>query len=73
MDATNINYKRRRDWLNRFNKYNVEKIAILVATPYEECIERNSIRKRKVPEEVITRMYQNFYAPQYYEGFNAGN
>ena len=69
-DATNINYKKRRDWLNRFNKYNVEKIAILVATPYEECLERNAKRKRKVPEEVITRMYYNFYIPQYYEGFD---
>lgn len=69
-DATNISYKRRRDWLNRFNKYNVYKIAVLVATPYEECLERNNNRKRKVPEEVITRMYHNFYIPQKYEGFD---
>lgn len=69
-DATNINYKKRRHLLNRFNKYNVEKIAILVATPYEECLERNAKRERKVPEEVITRMYHNFYIPQYYEGFD---
>lgn len=69
-DATNINYKKRRDWLNRFNKYNVEKIGILVATPYEECLLRNSQRERKVPEEVIKRMYFNFYIPQYYEGFD---
>lgn len=69
-DATNINYKKRRDWLNRFNKYAVKKIGILVATPYEECLERNAWRERKVPEEVIKRMYFNFYIPQYYEGFN---
>ena len=69
-DATNINYKRRRDWLNRFNKYAVKKIGILVATPYEECLIRNEQRKRKVPEEVIKRMYHNFYIPQYYEGFD---
>lgn len=69
-DATNINYKRRRDWLNRFNKFDVEKIAVLVATPYEECLERNDKRKRRVPEGVIERMYFNFYAPQYYEGFD---
>lgn len=69
-DATNINYKKRRDWLNRFNKYNVEKIGILVATPYEECLLRNSQRERKVPEKVIKRMYFNFYIPQYYEGFD---
>ncbi len=69
-DATNINYKKRRDWLNRFNKYGVEKIGVLVATPYEECLERNKLRDRKVPEEVIKRMYFNFYIPQYYEGFD---
>lgn len=69
-DATNISYKKRRDWLNRFNKYNIYKIAVLVATPYEECIARNARRKRIVPEEVIKRMYNNFYIPQYYEGFN---
>ena len=42
----------------------------MVATPYEECLERNAWRERKVPEEVIKRMYFNFYIPQYYEGFN---
>lgn len=68
-DATNINYKRRRDWLNRFNKYHVKKIGVLVATPYEECLIRNKQRERVVPEEVIRRMYINFYIPQYYEGF----
>lgn len=69
-DATNINYKKRRDWLNRFNKYDVEKIGVLVATPYKECLERNKKRERKVPKEVIERMYFNFYIPQYYEGFD---
>ena len=69
-DATNVNYRRRMDFLNRFNKFNPQKIAILVATPYEECLERNLKRERVVPEEVITNMYHNFYVPQYYEGFN---
>ncbi len=69
-DATNISYKKRRAWLERFNRYDIQKIAVLVATPYEECLERNSKRERKVPEEVITRMYHNFYIPQYYEGFD---
>ena len=69
-DATNIDYKKRRAFLQRLNKLNVQKIAILVATPYEECLERNAKRKRKVPEEAITRMYHNFYIPQRYEGFD---
>ncbi len=69
-DATNINYKKRRAFLQKLNKMEVKKIAILVATPYEECLQRNAQRERKVPEEVIKRMYFNFYIPQYYEGFD---
>ena len=42
----------------------------MVATPYEDCLIRNAQRERKVPEEVIKRMYYNFYVPQYFEGFN---
>lgn len=67
-DATNINYKRRMAFLQRIK--NVEKIGILIAVPYEECLERNNQRERKVPEDVIKRMYYNIYIPQYYEGFD---
>lgn len=71
IDATNINYKKRRHLLNSIdNLHGKDRIAILVATPYEECLERNKLRERKVPEEVIKRMYFNFYIPQYYEGFD---
>lgn len=71
IDATNINYKKRRNLLNSIDGLHTrERIAILVATPYEECLIRNAQRERKVPEEVIERMYQNFYIPQYYEGFD---
>lgn len=69
-DATNINYKRRMELLNKLNKLRIKKIAVLVATPYKECLERNKKRDRQVPEEVIKRMYFNFYIPQYYEGFD---
>lgn len=69
-DATNINYKKRRAFLQKLNKIEVEKIAVLVVTPYEKCLKRNAKRERKVPEEVIKRMYFNFYIPQYYEGFD---
>ncbi len=67
-DATNISFKRRMNFLQRIK--NAEKIAIIIATPYDECIERNNKRERKVPEDVIKRMYYNFYIPQYYEGFD---
>ena len=69
-DATNISYKTRMAFLQRLNKLEVKKIAVMVATPYEDCLIRNAQRERKVPEEVIKRMYYNFYVPQYFEGFN---
>lgn len=71
LDATNINYKRRMSMLHELNYIkDLQKIAVFVATPYEECLQRNKMRDRKVPENVIKRMYYNIYIPQYYEGFD---
>jgi hypothetical protein len=41
-----------------------------MATPYEECLRRNTERERKVPEYVINRMYFNFNIPYWYEGWD---
>lgn len=68
-DATNINYKRRRAFLQELNKIPCENICILMATPYEECLKNNANRDRKVPEEVIERMYRHFDAPDIFEGW----
>jgi predicted kinase len=69
-DATNINYKRRMGFLNELNNIPCEKICYLVATPYEECLKNNANRDRKVPEEVIERMYRNIDVPYWYEGWD---
>jgi len=69
-DATNINYKRRMAFLDNIKKLDVYKLCVLVATPYEDCLEQNKLRDRKVPEHVIERMYKNIYIPQYYEGWD---
>ena len=69
-DATNINYKRRKAFLDSIKNIECEKICVLIATPYEDCLKYNALRERNVPEEVIKRMYHNFYIPQYYEGWN---
>lgn len=69
-DACNISYKRRMSFLAELKNIPCEKIAFLMATPYEVCLERNAQRERKVPEEVIKRMYMNFWVPATYEGFD---
>ena len=69
-DACNISYKRRMEFLKSLNKISCNKIAVLMATPYEVCLERNSKRDRKVPEFVIKRMYMNFWVPAWFEGWD---
>lgn len=69
-DATNINYKKRKAFLEEIKKINVFKKCILVATPYEDCLIQNSTRERKVPEYVIKRMYKQINIPQWYEGWD---
>lgn len=69
-DACNISYKRRMEFLKSLNKIPCEKIAVLMATPYEVCLERNAQRERKIPEYVIQRMYMNWNSPYWYEGWD---
>lgn len=69
-DSTNIGYKKRIATLLELRNYDVEKIAIVMATPYEDCLLRNQQRERKVPEWVMKKMYMNFTLPQLREGFS---
>lgn len=69
-DATNISWKRRKGFLQELNKISCYKECILIATPYEICLERNYMRNRVVPNFVIERMYRNFDIPWYNEGWD---
>lgn len=69
-DATNINYKRRMAFLAELKNIPCEKVCVIMATPYEECLKRNAKRERKVPEHVIARMYRQFNIPYWYEGWD---
>lgn len=80
-DATNINRKRRKHLLDLVKPENFlalaktdyiyNYIAILIATPYEKCLQNNLMRKRVVPEEVIKRMMTNFEVPIRNEGWDS--
>lgn len=69
-DATNINYKRRHEFLQQLNKFACQKVCIFMATPFEMCVARNEQRERKVPYEVLARMYKSIWIPYYYEGWD---
>lgn len=69
-DACNINSKKRMAFLNNIKRLKCEKVCIICATPYPECVRRNNQRSRVVPEDVIRRMYKNWNTPFYYEGWD---
>ena len=69
-DACCIHYKERMTFLQELKNIPCEKNCVLMATPYEVCLERSTKRDRKVPEYVIKRMYMNFDPPGDYEGWD---
>ncbi|HEY9061570.1 MAG TPA: AAA family ATPase [Pseudobacteroides sp.] len=71
-DATNLSYKKRKEFLDKLN-LDCFKECVLVAAPYETCLTRNGRRNRKVPEDVIEKMYRSLFIPQYYEGWDRIN
>lgn len=69
-DATNLTCKHRMAFLQKLNKLDVYKECLIVATPYQDCLYFNSQRERKVPEQVIERMWKSFQVPAYFEGWD---
>lgn len=69
-DATNLSSKRRRSFLQELNKIECEKRCIVMATPFEQCLKNNASRDRKVPEEVIDKMYRSWNTPAMFEGWD---
>lgn len=69
-DATNINRKRRTELVKQMRPYFDIIICKWFHTPYDVCYHRNKARERKVPNEVLCRMFMNFEKPTKDEGFD---
>lgn len=69
-DATNINSKRRRAFLNELRNIPCIKECVIMATPFKECCKRNELRNRVVPYGTILRMYKNWNTPYWFEGWD---
>ena len=57
----------------QYNKGPNNQYDIIIATPYEECLRRNTLSKQKVPDEVIEAEYKKWAPPHYSEGFDLIN
>lgn len=71
IDSTNIKKVDRIRLINKLSKNADEFIAVVVDVDVATCKERNAKRERKVPNEVIDRMAQQFTHPTYDEGWNS--
>ncbi|AYP68304.1 polynucleotide kinase [Bacillus phage vB_BcoS-136] len=69
-DATNVSRKRRKALLTQLPK-EVRKIAIYIATDYNETLRRNNERSRVVPIHAINNMYKTLQIPIYSEGWDS--
>ena len=61
LDATSIQIKTLNQYKKLCEKYNCRLYIVNFDTSYEECCKRNKKREmyKRVPEEVLTRMYNN--------------
>lgn len=55
IDATNVTPEARRQWTKLAVEHDVPSMAVWMDTPMEECIRRQQMRERVVPEHVIER------------------
>lgn len=69
-DATNINYKKRIAFLEKIKHIDCKKSCIVVATTLDKCLSNNANRDKIIPEDIINRMWYNFYFPCYFEGWD---
>lgn len=69
-DATSLTPKTRKAILKKFAGLYDHTVAIFVNTDLEEAKRRNAGRERKVPDEVIEKMYSQLRAPDVSEGFD---
>lgn len=69
-EATNISSKRRRALLKELNKYYDKAICLFKYKRLIACQIDNEKRDKKVPSDVIDRMYRNFEIPHKSEGFD---
>ena len=68
MDATNMNAKKRTNFLRQLPS--CYKACVVMAVPFNECLARDEVRSRHVGPEVMEKMRKNFQMPYYNEGWD---
>ena len=64
-----MNAKKRANFLREMPK-DINRVCVIMATPFNECYARDCSRARKVGFEVLTKMVRSFEMPYYNEGWD---
>jgi predicted kinase len=74
VDATSVNRKERRDYINTAKKYSAKVVVLVFKMDRQGLIDRNKKRGeqggRVVPDWVIDKMFAKFEEPSYDEGID---
>lgn len=70
IDATSLNVRERKEWIDIGRSNNAEIRAYFIDTPISVCKSQNNKRERKVPEWVIDKQANKLYPPVKAEGFD---
>lgn len=71
IDATSLDVKDRKDWIDIGKANNAEMRAYFVDTPVDVAKRQNASRTRKVPEFVINKQASKLQSPTKAEGFDS--
>ena len=69
IDATNLTAKHRRPFIKIAEHSGCQCEAVFFDVPIEECLRRNALRSRQVPEDAIRAMAGRLQPPVEAEGF----
>lgn len=69
-DATNISAKRRVQFLKELKDIECHKTALVMATPYNNCVKNDNLRANSVGWQVIFKMLKSWQLPCYNEGWD---
>lgn len=67
IDATSVNRKARKDWINLARGHGAYVIAVAFEVPREELLKRDTQRSRHVGEEIIDRFLNKYDRPTTFE------
>ena len=71
VDATNLTRKHRRPFIKIAQHMGCRCEAVYFNLSLEECLRRNAMRRRQVPEDAIRTLAERLQVPEITEGFDA--